>query len=341
MGLLGALISAGIVFFFTAAAQATVREAVLLLLPALTLEMFLGLFSWYLCRFLPLEGPRLANTFAAHFLTGLLVNAFWLTSIFLYSQLLDQLFETRSWSALYDRALFFLAGIGLGLYVIFILLHYLVLALEKTQAAEQEALQQKWLASEAELNALKNTIHPHLIFNSLAMLPPLIAAAPQQAELLVGRLSDFLLYNLRYSKKTTVPLHEELQHVKDFLEIETLRLNERLRVEYRIDPSVLNEPVIPFILQPLVENAIKHGIRTTLDGGTLAIAMTIAPAFIQVMIRNPYEKNSASGKSSGLGLETLRKRLAGAYGAAGRLRILQDQNEFTVEMQIPRQRQVL
>jgi sensor histidine kinase YesM len=340
LGLLGGLLSGGIVFFFTAATQATVREAVLLLLPALALEMFLGLLTWYLCRFLPLEGPRLANTVAAHLLAGLSINFFWLASIYAYSQLLDLLFETRSWSVLFNRALFFLAGIGLGLYVVFILLHYLIMALEKTQAAEQEALEQKLSASQAELSSLKSTLHPHFLFNSLAMLPPLIAAAPQKAESLVGRLSDFLLYSLRYSRKVEVPMAEELEHVRNFLEIEGLRLGERLQVEYRVDPSVLNNPVIPFILQPLVENAIKHGIRPALGGGTLSIVITAAPAFLQVMIRNPYKRNSAAGKSSGLGLETLRKRLAGAYGDAGRLGILQDQNEFTVELQIPRQRKV-
>ena len=340
LGLLWGLLSAGIVFFFTTSTGATAREAVLFLLPPLVLEMFLGLFSWYLCRFLPLERPRLANTLAAHLLADLSINAFWLGVIFLYSGLLDLVFDSRAWSSLFNRSLFFLAGIGLGLYVIFVLLHYLSIALEKTQAAEQEALQQKLLASEAELNSLKSTIHPHFLFNSLAMLPPLIAAAPQKAELLVGRLSDFLLYSLRYGKKTLVPMQAELEHVRNFLEIENLRLGERLRVEYRIDPSVLNDPVIPFILQPLVENALKYGIRPALGGGILSIAVTVTPAFMQIVIRNPYEKSSASGKNSGLGLETLRKRLAAVYGETGRLSIRQDQNEFTVTLHIPRQGKV-
>jgi two-component system sensor histidine kinase AlgZ len=147
-----------------------------------------------------------------------------------------------------------------------------------------------------------------------------------------------LLYSLRYSRKVEVPMQEELEHVRNFLEIEGLRLGERLQVEYRVDPSVLNEPVIPFILQPLVENAIKHGIRPALGGGTLSIVITATPAFMQILILNPYEKNSAAGKSSGLGLETLQKRLAAVYGEAGRLSLRQDQNEFTVTLHIPRKK---
>jgi sensor histidine kinase YesM len=332
--------SAGIVFFFTALTGATGWQSVLLLFPPLVLEMFLGLSSWYLCRSLSLERPRLANTLAAHLLANLLVNAFWLGTVFLYSLFLDQLFDSRSWSLLFSRSVFFLAGTGFGLYVIFILLHYLIMALEKTQAAEQEALQQRLLASEAELNSLKSIIHPHFLFNSLAMLPPLIAAAPQKAQALVNQLSEFLLYSLRYSKKKEVSLQEELQHIKNFLEIEKLRLGERLRVEYQVDPSILNEAVIPFMLQPLVENAIKHGIGQAVAGGTIAISLTGYPAFIQILVSNPYEKTSPATKSSGLGLEILKKRIRAAYGEAGRMAIQPEQNQFTVKLQVPRQRKV-
>jgi LytS/YehU family sensor histidine kinase len=213
--------------------------------------------------------------------------------------------------------------------------YYLVLANEKIRGTEQEILEQKLFASQAELNALKTTIHPHFFFNSLNMIGPLLRKSPKRAQTFINQLSDFLLYSLRYGKKQQVTVRDELDHISNYLAIEGERLGERLKVDQNITRTVLEQPILPLTLLPLVENAIKHGIGQSLAGGTLSISIKPDANDLVVEVQNPYEKPSRPTKGEGMGLETLKKRINVYYGPSGKLMIHKDDNTFQVKLRIP------
>jgi LytS/YehU family sensor histidine kinase len=227
--------------------------------------------------------------------------------------------------------------VGVSLYFITALIYYLLLEVEKKRAAEKELLQQRLLASQAQLNALKTTIHPHFLFNSLNMIAPLAKTAPEKVRPVINQLSSFLQYSLRYGQQEFVPVKEELEHVKDYLHIESLRLGNRLKIKYDIDTDVLDQQMIPMTLLPLVENAIKHGISQSMEGGVLTITLQKKSKRIHVEVENPYESHGNRLQGEGMGLETLKKRLEVMYSHEGRLHVEKSRDLFRVVLSFPQQ----
>jgi LytS/YehU family sensor histidine kinase len=299
------------------------------------IKLFISLSLWYLCKTIKLERRYLFKLTAIHLLSMAVINALWLFFILIYSNVLDLVTNTDTWFNLFAESIHIFLGVGVSLYFISVLVYYLVLANEKIRSTEQEILEQKLFASQAELNALKTTIHPHFFFNSLNMIGPLLRKSPKRAQTFINQLSDFLLYSLRYGKKQQVTVRDELDHITNYLAIEGERLGERLKVDLNVAQTVLEQPILPLTLLPLVENAIKHGIGQSLEGGTLSISITSDPDDLVVEVQNPYEKPSRPTKGEGMGLETLKKRINVYYGSSGRVMIHKNDSTFNVKLRLP------
>lgn len=206
----------------------------------------------------------------------------------------------------------------------------------KRQVAEEERL--RAMATEAELKALKAQINPHFLFNTLNTIAALIHSEPAQAEATVERLAGMFRYVLAGSERGSVPLREELAFVDDYLEIEQARFGPRLRVRREIEPALLQVPIPGLILQPLVENAVRHGqsddgsvdlsLQVRLDGDHLAI--TVAD-------RGPGMAGpEAPSAPSGHGLRNVDERLQKTYGQAHGLEIApNDPSGTRVTVRIP------
>jgi len=176
------------------------------------------------------------------------------------------------------------------------------------------------LAATAQLAALRAQINPHFLFNSLNSIAQLIRTDPDKAENCVERLADIFRYILRRAEKEFVPLADELEMATAYLEIERARFGDRLRVETRIDPRGLRQLIPNLILQPLVENAIKHGLSRKIGAGTLRIDVALNDGCLDLTVGDDglgmahpalervYER--------GVGLRNLRDRLARLYGPA-------------------------
>ena len=150
--------------------------------------------------------------------------------------------------------------LGVLLYLLVAAGHYLALAVEASRSAERRALEARVLAREAELKALRAQVDPHFLFNSLNAVAALAGGDPAAARRMALMLADFLRQSLRLVERATIPLDEELALVRAYLAIEQVRFGERLAVAERLDPAAGVVPVPPLLLQPLVENAVKHGI---------------------------------------------------------------------------------
>jgi two-component system LytT family sensor kinase len=211
-------------------------------------------------------------------------------------------------------------------------------ALQRAAGVAAEQLEQhreselRRLVAQAELRALQSQIHPHFLFNALNTLYGIIPRDARGARETVLNLADIFRYFLE-TKKTVVPLEEELAIVRAYLEVERMRLGEKLRVEIDVTPEALSTPIPILSIQPLVENAIKHGIAATTGPGLVRIAASIEGSQLRVSVSDTGPGFTASRKTeTGVGLENVTRRLELSYGAAARLEIQPNQESGGAEV---------
>jgi two-component system sensor histidine kinase AlgZ len=180
------------------------------------------------------------------------------------------------------------------------------------------------LAHQAQLRALRYQLNPHFLFNTLNAISTLVAQNENAAaNRMIARLSEFLRLTLESSGAQEVPLAAEIDFMKRYLEIEQVRLGDRLDIHFDIAPETLAIPVPNLILQPLVENAIRHGIAPRESGGRLEIEARCTGGLLQLEVRNdgPKPGGDLSPLDQGVGLSNTRARLEQLYGAAHRFEL--------------------
>jgi signal transduction histidine kinase len=228
-----------------------------------------------------------------------------------------------------------------GIAIVFPIIHGTETALRyyrRLQDKERQEVQLRALAAQAELRALKAQIDPHFLFNTLNTIAQLIHVNPAQAEATIERLAEMFRYVLAGSERGLVPLAEELAFVDSYLEIEQARFGQRLRVHRQIAPQTLNVPVPSLILQPLLENAVRHG--QGLDGQvdvTIRVQRQDRQVTIAVADRGPgMPSNHTIGQGPGFGLRNVDQRLRRTYGEAYGLQITENEPQgAVVTMRIP------
>ena len=196
---------------------------------------------------------------------------------------------------------FILIALWLLLYMVW---HYL----ERNRTDVVDRLSLEKTVKELELKTIKSNINPHFIFNSLNSIRALVDENPKRARTAITELSNILRSSLQVEKMETVPLHKELDIVKDYLALEQMRFEERLKVEMDIAEDTLEYPVPPMMLQTLVENAIKHGISKRIGGGTVTIISRFNDKkSFELIVQNTgtLEANT----SDGFGFKSTRDRL--------------------------------
>jgi LytS/YehU family sensor histidine kinase len=193
-----------------------------------------------------------------------------------------------------------------------------MLAQERAIEAERKGAELQLLAQESELKALRAQLNPHFLFNSLNSLSALTAVDPARAREMCVLLSDFLRRSLGLGERRLVALREELDLARAYLAIEQIRFGARLQVEWRIDPATESALLPTLLLQPLVENAIKHGIAALPEGGTLALDAELAEGHVIFRVTNPMDADVPTPLGLGLGLRQVRQRLLGRFGNRAR-----------------------
>jgi LytS/YehU family sensor histidine kinase len=176
----------------------------------------------------------------------------------------------------------------------------------------------------AQMQALKMQLHPHFLFNTLNAIVTLVHKDPDTAEQMIVRLSDFLRLTLKSSGKQMITLKEELEFVKAYLDIEHTRFNDRLAVNISLDESLQDAEVPNLLLQPLIENAIKHGITPNTSGGIISIAANKTDGLLKISIRDNGSKkngNSETKLKEGVGLSNTRARLNKLFGSKASLNL--------------------
>ncbi|MGZ5285582.1 MAG: sensor histidine kinase [Flavisolibacter sp.] len=219
------------------------------------------------------------------------------------------LYLRNLWSA------FILFFIWSGIYFMY---HYIA----KSRKQQMDTLQLEALVKELELKTIKAHINPHFIFNALNGIRALIDENPVRARKAVTELSNILRSSLKAEKGETVQFGDELKIVKDYLALENMRFEDRLRIEYDIDEDTLEQQVPPMMLQTLVENAIKHGISKQMKGGMVRIISDFTDQYHELAVQNTGFLNGHAS-SKGFGLSSTQDRLSLLYGDKARFQIRQ------------------
>jgi hypothetical protein len=216
----------------------------------------------------------------------------------------------------------------------------------RARAASLAAAQAESALARAELAVISGKLNPHFLFNTLNSLIALTRKDPQAAEAALMRFSGMLRYvlNTKRSADDRVSLGEEIEFVRDYLALESLRLGKRLRVDWQLDPATLADAIPPLSLQPLVENAIQHGISPRVDGGRVAIrsARNTMNQGLELSVEDdgagcePGRLDDPARERSGIGLTALRRRFALDYDGRARLQIRTRPGAgFRVDLWIP------
>jgi sensor histidine kinase YesM len=208
------------------------------------------------------------------------------------------------------------------------LIYFMYHFVTKSQRQQLDTLKLEALVKELELKTIKAHINPHFIFNSLNGIRALIDENPARARNSITELSNILRSSMQTDKLESVSLEKELSIVKDYLALENMRFEDRLRVEYEIDEDTLDQPVPPMMLQTLVENAIKHGISKQISGGKIKIVSDFKDHYHELAVQNTGKLVNGTLKGEGFGLPSTLNRLSLLYGEKAQFSIKQ----LTAEM---------
>jgi hypothetical protein len=220
---------------------------------------------------------------------------------------------------------------------IWVILYFSITALRHSREVRRQQTQMKLALSEAELRALESQLNPHFLFNCLNSIRGMISENPQEAQDMVTRLANILRYSLQRDRRHTVPLASEVEIVSDYLALESIRFESRLRTRVEVDEAALEVPVPPMLLQTLVENAIKHGVEDLPAGSEISIRAFMENDTLRVAVRNAGELTEPQPTSTQIGLNNARERLRILYGERAALQLLPGGGgQIVAKLSIPR-----
>ncbi|HSP15289.1 MAG TPA: histidine kinase [Thermoanaerobaculia bacterium] len=287
---------------------------------------FIGLASRYLCRAMPLRGTAVTQLIATHGGSAAAASALWTVAWVASSTALKQ--------PLPDPMPLF--ALGVILYIGTVIVHYLVLEVEASREAEAAALRYQVLAREAELRAFKSQVDPHFLFNSLNAVASLCGSRPNDAREMAQRLAEFFRLMLRIGALERITLGEEIDLVTRYLAIEKVRFGDRLKTHINVDDAAANCMVPPLLLQPLVENAVRHGIASVVEGGTIDVNANLHEGTLRISIDNPADPDRPDSRGEGIGLQNAAGRLNAVSDGRGRLHAVENEGRFHVQIELPR-----
>jgi len=233
------------------------------------------------------------------------------------------------------NSLLFRGVIGVFYYSIIVLIYFILSYYRNLQEKISNEAKLQELLKEAELNFLKAQINPHFLFNSLNSVSALTLTEPAKAQEMIIKLSDFLRYVISQTEDKLTPLSHELENIKRYLEIEKIRFGEKLNFVFIVEEGAQNSQIPVLILQPLYENAIKHGVYESIEPITIKTDISLSNNFLNISILNNYETSVGQFKGAGIGIKNIKDRLKLTYHNPDLLKVTKSDIHFEVQLTIP------
>jgi len=322
-------------YLLTAGGRLKWIESATLVLPLCIVYAFICLSAWYSVKSTSLEASSLSRLSLTHILAAAFISFLWVQLARLLAYFLSGATLFPNLSAHLSAQLPILFGAGFLFYLLAVSFHYVILSLETSREAEARAMEIGVLARDAKLKALKAQVNPHFLFNSLNSISALTSIDPARAREMCILLADFLRLTLGLGEKSSVPLVEELSLLERFLAIEKVRFGARLKMEEDIQEDCKKLLVPALLLQPLVENAVVHGIANLPDGGTVRLASHCQNGTLFILVENSFDPESTPAHRNGLGILNVRRRLEARYGSLASVHVISEEERFRVELTLP------
>jgi Histidine kinase len=309
-------------------------QALAVALPAAFAYAFVCLSSWYVARSLPIATTWPSRILVSGGLAAIFSSAIWVALSRLWiAVLVRQAGVPPIAASRAHEGLIF--GFGILFYLLSLAVSYLLLTFERSREADRRALEVQVWARESELRSLRAQIDPHFLFNCLHSISALTTADPPAARRMCLLLGDFLRETVALGGEARITLARELKLAQRFLDVERIRFGDRLDVELAVDPAAEARLVPPLLLQPIVENAVTHGVAHLLERGTIRIAASCTPQRVSVLVENPCDPDRPRRTGTGVGLSNVRARLKTLFGSDADVNASEREGVWRVELTFP------
>jgi two-component system, LytTR family, sensor kinase len=288
---------------------------------------------WYPFMFFN-SGERKTTSIISNLVaSGALTITLWmlLTKYVMISVLPDDLNYAAFWEATFPYRI----GSGVFIYCLVILTYYLFISMSNLSEKKAREAKLESLVKETELKMLRSQINPHFLYNSLNSISSLTITDPEKARDMVVKLSEFMRYALSRKDEQPVSLQNELDNLRLYLDIEKVRFGDKLVTDEQIAPDCLEIKIPVMLLQPLYENAVKHGVYESTESVRIVTTARIADGYLEINISNNYDPTPSLKKGTGTGLLNVTRRLELFYGSKASLKATKENGLYTVNLFIP------
>jgi two-component system, LytTR family, sensor histidine kinase AlgZ len=311
------------------------RAAVALALPLSALAQGIAWGARFNCRSNPLGRKEPWRIVTTHIVAAVVLGYLWVGAGRVVAQWIDAGLGISGTYKQYLVLQTHLYGVGFSYYLLGVAFHYMLFAQKASQEAQERALESSMRAREAELTALKAQINPHFLYNSLNSISALTSIDPGRARDMCVSLADFLRLTLGMGEKAVIPLSEELGLLEKYCAIERVRFGERLTLQQEVSDDTKDCLLPPLLLQPLFENAVRHGIAQMPEGGWIRLHAERNGQHVLLTVENSWDPEAGSSRKNGVGLKNVQRRLEARYGKEAQLQANAEENVFCVRLQFP------
>lgn len=293
----------------------------------------IALSLWYPFRFFNSGVTRTTGLISNLVASGALSVTLWvLITKFIMTVALP---EQTNYLAYWDKTFPYRIGTGVFIYGLIILTYYLFVSLSNLSEKNAKEAKLESLVKETELKMLRSQINPHFLFNSLNSISSLTITDPEKARDMVVKLSEFMRYALSRKDEQPVSLKNELENLRLYLDIEKVRFGDKLTTEENIENNCLDFKIPVMLLQPLYENAVKHGVYESTESVRILTNAKIIEGYIEIIISNNYDLSPSLKRGTGTGLLNVSRRLELFYGKKASIKTTRENGVYTVTIYIP------
>ena len=296
----------------------------------------IGIIIWYIVKYNTLKSQSLIGLTLTHIISASILVTTW---VLINKNIILFFYTDESIIFQYDESYLFRFIIGIFQYLALILVYYTINYNDKIKERIKSESRLNELLKESELNSLKTQINPHFLFNSLNSISSLTITEPKKAHEMIIKLSDFLRYSLRNSKKQLTTVKEEIDNCMLYISIEKIRFGDKLNFICNISEDSYLYQIPSLIIQPLLENSIKHGVSKSTELTDVILNITQNKEHLLISIENQYDTTwSVKAKGTATGLKNINQRLFHIYNTPDLIKLSNKNGIFKVAIVIPKER---